>query len=220
MRASSLIGLSMASVLALLPAAAMAGKPPAGFSATTPPPPAPRVADGSIFNASVGYSSLVTGAQARVVGDAVTILLVETTSSSKTANTKTQRSGSASITPPTQGPFALNPNALNASSGSSFNGQGNTALTSTFTGTIAVTIAEVRSNGTALVRGEKRMLLSQGQEWIQFSGILRLNDISMDNTVPSSRIADAHIEYAGNGAITRSAREGWLSHFFNIISPF
>jgi flagellar L-ring protein precursor FlgH len=53
-----------------------------------------------------------------------------------------------------------------------------------------------------------------------FSGIVRLNDISMDNTVPSGRVADAHIEYAGNGAITRSAREGWLSHFFNIISPF
>jgi flagellar L-ring protein precursor FlgH len=102
MRASSILGIAMSGALALLPAAAMAGKPPAGFSATTPPPPAPRVADGSIFNASMGYSSLVTGAQARVVGDTVTILLVETTSSSKTANTKTQRSGSASITPPTQ----------------------------------------------------------------------------------------------------------------------
>jgi hypothetical protein len=50
-----------------------------------------------------------------------------------------------------------------------------------FTGTIAVTLAEVRPNGTAVVRGEKRMLLSQGQEWIQFSGIVRLADIDQDN---------------------------------------
>ena len=201
----------------------LAAKPRPGFEPTlpAPPPPAPRVADGSIFNVSTGYAPLHEGHRARAVGDPVTILLVETTTTSKSAGSKTQRGGGASITPPTAGPLSfLNPDALKASSQSSFNGQGNATQTSTLAGELSVTIAEVRPNGTALLRGEKRLLLSQGQEWIQFAGIVRLTDIDVDNRVASSRVADARIEYAGNGSIARAGREGWLSKFFNIISPF
>ena len=200
----------------------MAAKnPPKGYEASLPlPAVAPRPADGSIFNVSAGYAALIQGSRAHSVGDMVTIVLSETTVTAKSANTKTQRNGSAAITTPAAGPLAIDPSALNAASQSSFNGAGNTAQTSSFSGTIAVTIAEVRPNGTALVRGEKRMLLSQGQEWIQFSGILRLADIDNNNSIASARVADARIEYAGNGTIQRSAREGWLSRFFAIVSPF
>lgn len=149
--------------LVLAPAPALAGKPPPGFAATLPLTPAPRVADGAIFNVAAGYAPLVGGARARVVGDALTVVLNEITTSTKTSATKTQRSGSAAITTPTTGPFVINPSALTASSTGSFNGSGNTALASTFNGAVSVTIVEVRNNGTALVRGEKRMLLSQGQ---------------------------------------------------------
>ena len=83
-----------------------------------------------------------------------------------------------------------------------------------------MTIAEVRANGTALLRGEKRMLLSQGHEWVQFTGIARLADIDADNRIVSTRVADARLEYSGNGAVQRAGREGWLSRFFNMISPF
>ena len=217
----ALVDVALATAMAaFLVGPALAKRPPAGFAASVPPAvPAPQ-GNGSIFSASLGYSPLVSGLRAHGVGDMVTIVLSETTSTTKTAATKTQRSGSGSITPPSQGPFAINPNALAASSQGSFAGQGNTTQTSNFSGTLAVTIAEVRPNGTAVVKGEKRMLLSQGQEWIQFSGIVRLADIDQTNAVQSGQVADAHIEYAGNGAITRSAREGWLSKFFNIISPF
>lgn len=202
---------------------ALAKKPKAGFEAAlpAPPPPAQRVADGSIFNVSAGYAPLYAGHRARAVGDPVTILLVENTTTSKSAGTKTERGGGASITPPTAGPLGfLNPDALKASSQSSFKGQGNATQTSSLSGEVSVTIAEVRPNGTALLRGEKRLLLSQGQEWIQFSGIVRLADLDAENRVASTRVADARIEYAGNGSIARAGREGWLSRFFNIISPF
>ena len=206
----------------LLAPPAMAKKPAPGFTPTLPEAavaPA-HAADGAIFNAASGYAPLVTGARAHGVGDVLTINLVESTTTAKSASSKTQRSGAGSVTPPTAGPFALNPNALNASAQGSFNGQGQAAQTSSFTGTITVTVAEVRPNGTALVRGEKRMELSQGEEWIQFSGIVRLADVDADNAVSSARVADAHIAYAGNGAVQRSAREGWLSKFFNLVSPF
>jgi flagellar L-ring protein precursor FlgH len=56
---------------------------------------------------------------------------------------------------------------------------------------VSVTIAEVRPNGTVLVKGEKRLTLSQGQEWVQLSGIVRLADIDTTNRVQSGQVADA-----------------------------
>lgn len=207
----------------VLAAPALAGKPKPGFAASLPVAPTPpREATGAIFDVSLGYAALVQGNSARRVGDPLTIVLVENTSTSKTAGSKTSRNGAFSLTPPTAGPLSfLDPNALNASGQSSFKGYGSATQTSSFSGTVAVTIAEVRPNGTALVKGEKRLLLSQGQEWIQFSGIVRLADIDpQSNSVRSAQVADARVEYAGNGAIQRAGREGWLSRFFNMLSPF
>lgn len=111
-------------------------------------------------------------------------------------------------------------NRSKASGNLSFNGQGNAGQTSSLSSTLSVTIVDLRPNGTALVRGEKRMLLSQGKEWVRFSGVVRLADVSIDNTVPSNRVADASIEYAGKGALQRSSKPGWLSQFFSHVNPF
>ena len=195
--------------------------PQAGFAAALPPAPAVKAqADGAIFNVSTGYAGLHEGNRARRVGDALTILLVERTTTNKSTAGKTSKGGSASITPPSAGPLSADPNALNLASASSFNGGGNASQTNSLNGTIAVTIAEVRPNGTAMVVGEKYMDLSQGREWIQFSGIVRLADVDSDNTVLSSRIANARIAYGGKGAIAQASKPGWLSQFFNMISPF
>lgn len=204
---------------------ALAGKKdaPSGFEPTLPVAPVEAVAasGGSIFAASAAYAPLYRGNRASAVGDPVTIALVETTSASKTVNSKSQKGGSGAITPPTAGLLSfLNPNALNASSSSTFNGQGSAAQTSSLASTLSVTVAQVRANGTALVRGEKTMLLSQGNEWIRFSGIVRLADIDEDNVVLSTRVADAHIEYSGKGALQNASKQGWLGRFFNMISPF
>lgn len=209
----------------LLAACGLEGKGPAtGFQAALPPAPQPQFAtqsNGAIFQTSQGYAALHEGNRARAVGDVVTVLLVENLNSAKSASGTTNRQGSASITPPTSGPLGfLNPNALNASAQGSFNGQGNAAQRSQLSGSIAVTIAELRSNGTALVVGERQMKLSQGDEWVQFAGILRLADVDPDNRVLSTQIADAKMIYSGKGAIQQSSRPGWLSRFFSAISPF
>ncbi|MCK9541966.1 MAG: flagellar basal body L-ring protein FlgH [Novosphingobium sp.] len=195
---------------------------PQAFAAALPEaPPAPRAAGGGIFDASAGYASLYEGMRARRVGDPLTILLVERTTAAKSVRSKSGRSGSAAITQPTSGPLDfLKADALKMGSNSSFNGQGDAGQTSTFSSTLSVTIAEVRPNGTALVRGEKRMLLSQGDEWVRFSGIVRLADVDQDNRITSARVADARMEYSGKGALQRASRQGWLGQFFNMISPF
>lgn len=205
------------------PAFARKKDQPSGFEPTLPvaQPLQPQAATGGIFNVSAGYAPLYTGTRAARAGDPVTILLIENTTAAKSVNSKNSKSGGASILPPTAGPLSfLNPDALKASSNSSFNGGGNAAQTSTLASTLSVTIAEVRPNGTALVRGEKQMKLSQGDEWVRFSGIIRLADIDQENTIPSPRVADARIEYSGKGALMRSSKQGWLGRFFNLISPF
>jgi flagellar L-ring protein precursor FlgH len=194
-----------------------------GFAAALPPPPIPLAqnrADGAIYHAASGYAPLYYGQRASQVGDLVTVVLVERTQTSKSASANNQRDGGISLTPPSAGPFSFDPGVLNSSGNSSFKGQGDAAQTSALSGSITVTIADVRPNGTALVRGEKVMQLSQGEEWIQLAGIVRLADIDQDNRIASSRIADARITYSGKGAVQRASREGWLSRFFNLVTPF
>ncbi len=220
-RRSEMRSLALLTALMLFTTSAAAKTPPAVFAAAVPPAPPPPEANGAIFQPETGYAGLHEGRRARAIGDPLTILLIENTETAKTAGGQSQRSGNFSITPPTAGLLSfLNPNALKASGGSSFKGQGNAVQTSALTGSVAVTVSELRPNGTALVRGEKQMLLSQGREWIRFSGIVRLADIDADNAIQSVRVADARIEYSGKGAIQRAGREGWLSRFFNTVSPF
>jgi flagellar L-ring protein precursor FlgH len=195
---------------------------PAGFTAALPPPPVAQSAptNGAIYQVASGYAPLYYGQRASRVGDLVTVVLVERTQASKSASGKTARDGGFSLTPPSTGPFSFDPAVLNSSGSSSFNGKGDAAQASALSGDLTVTIAEVRPNGTALVRGEKVMQLSQGEEWVQLSGIVRLADIDQNNRIASPRIADARITYAGKGSVQRASREGWLSRFFNLVTPF
>lgn len=220
-RISFLLALTLAGSVAAPTVALAKPKPSPEFAAAMPVAPPAPAANGSIFNVSAGYASLVTGNRARAVGDPLTIVLVESTTTSKSTSGKTDRNGGFSITPPTSGPLDfLNPNALKASGQSAFKGQGNATQTSSISSQLGVTIYELRANGTALVRGEKRMMLSQGDEWVRFSGIVRLADIDEDSRIVSTRVADAQIIYSGKGSIQRAGREGWLQRFFNVISPF
>ena len=204
------------------PGAAMVAA--AGFDPLLAPPlqpmmPAPTA--GAIFQAGSGYSGLVTGTRARALGDMVTIILTENTTTTKSTAGQTNRSGSFGITPPASGPLDfLNPNALKAAAEGSFTGSGNAAQQSRLNGAVAVTIAAIYPNGTAEVVGEKQMMFSQGDEWVQFAGRIRLIDIDADNRLASSQVANARIIYSGKGAVQQASRPGWLSRFFNLISPF
>ncbi|WP_086739910.1 flagellar basal body L-ring protein FlgH [Erythrobacter colymbi] len=231
--------LALAALPLLLSACMGGGKgPQAGFTAPPPPGPALTAANsadpyaapvtaaqpasaGAIFQASNGYAGLVTGTRARQLGDMVTIILTEATTTAKSTSGKTSREGSFGITPPTKGPLNfLDPEALKAAAEGSFTGAGNAAQQSRLNGAVAVTIAAIYPNGTAEVVGEKQMMLSQGDEWVQFAGRIRLVDIDSDNRLASSQVANARIIYSGKGAVQQASRPGWLSRFFNFVSPF
>jgi flagellar L-ring protein FlgH len=156
-----------------------------------------------------------------MVGDILTIVLVERTAASKSNSASTGRSGEIGLSPPVTGPLSvLAPGDTNMGGDQSFKGKGETAQSNNLTGEISVTIAEVRANGVMLVKGEKLITLNRGDETVQFSGLVRTTDIGADNRIASTRVADAHIRYTGKGEIARASKQGWLQKFFSIISPF
>lgn len=194
----------------------------AAYQPTYATVPDNRGANGAIFQAANGYAPLTSGARASMVGDILTIALVERTQASKSTSANTGRDGGIGITPPSTGILSklFNPSDVASSGTQSFKGQGDAAQSNALSGEVTVTIAKVFPNGTMLVRGQKALTLNRGEEYVQISGIVREADISPDNRVASTRVADARITYTGRGEIARASRQGWLQRFFSRISPF
>jgi flagellar L-ring protein precursor FlgH len=203
-------------------AAHAAKRAPVDYSPSYAPAPAAPQANGAIFQAANGYSALTNGARAAMVGDVVTILLVEKTQAVKANSASTDRSGNITVNPATTGPIShlLKDTDLSGGAGSTFAGKGAAAQSNQLNGEISVTIAAVYPNGTMLVRGQKMLTLNRGDENINVTGIIRAADIGPDNRVPSTRVADARIAYSGKGEIAIASRQGWLNRFFSILSPF
>jgi len=221
---------ALAAILAPILAASSAdaslfGKkaPPEDFSVARPLPvqPVPVVATGSIFQAQDGYAALYEGWRARKVGDPLTIVLVERTAASKSSGSKLDSNGSGSITPPATGFLNLfNKSDATLSGGRSFNGTGAADQTNSLSGEVSVTVAQVYPNGTMLVQGQKRVTLNRGDEFLKIKGLVRTADVDANNRVLSTRVADAQISYTGKGDVARAGRQGWLSRFFSVVSPF
>jgi flagellar L-ring protein FlgH len=213
----------VAAAFAPAPADAKRRVAPPEFTATLPPPPASAVqpANGSIFQPADGYAALYEGTRARRVGDPLTIVLVERTAASKSATSKLGSQGGFSLTPPTTGPLNLfAPTDATISGNRNFNGGGSADQANSLSGEVSVTVAQVFPNGTMLVQGQKRVTLNRGDEWVRIRGLVRTIDVDAFNRVPSTRVADAEISYTGRGDVARASRQGWLSRFFQVISPF
>lgn len=109
---------------------------------------------------------------------------------------------------------------VDGSGKNTFAGKGGATANNTFTGTITVTVNQVLPNGNLKVVGEKQIEINQGTEFIRFSGVVNPRTISGSNSVISTQVADARIEYIGNGYINEAQTMGWLQRFFLNLSPF
>jgi len=107
-----------------------------------------------------------------------------------------------------------------ANSNTTFSGSGDAKSNNLFRGNLAVTVIEVYPNGNLLVSGEKQVTINQGTEFIRFSGVVNPVNVTAINTVSSTRVADARIEYRGNGYINEAQTMGWLSRVFMTVWPF
>lgn len=181
----------------------------------------PQAVTGSIYNSSTSMN-LYSDGRAHRVGDILTIVLSEQTQSSKSAKTTTSKTSTVNLPQPTILGSAVSVfgSPLSASSAASTNdteGEGKSDMSNSLSGNITVTVHEVLPNGVLAVRGEKWLTLNQGDEYIQISGLVRPQDIGTDNTVSSTKLADARIGYSGTGAVHDTNVMGWLARFF--VSP-
>lgn len=191
--------------------------------------PAPVVAmpgaqtGGSIFQ-TVNYQPLFEDRRARNIGDTLIIVLNEKLQASKQSGSNVDKSGSTSLSVPTlTGNLPLKFLQGTSAAGSSdnkFSGKGDSASSNAFTGVITVTVIEVLGNGNLLVAGEKQIGINQGSEFIRFSGVVNPTTVINNNTVSSTQVADARIEYRGTGYIDEAQTMGWLSRLFMTVSPF
>jgi flagellar L-ring protein precursor FlgH len=188
--------------------------------------PAPRPDNlsnsGSIYQAGVSRT-LFEDRRARYVGDTMTIAIAETTSASTKSNTKASRSTSISASAPTITGLpgkSFQGMALSASGSNSLDGKGEAAANNVFTGIITVTVIEVLPNGNLLVSGEKQVSIGAGIEYIRLSGIVNPYFINSANTISSTNVADARIEYKESGVISEAQIMGWLARFFLSVLPF
>lgn len=207
----------------------------ASYPAVHDNPQPAQAATGAIFQH--GYDvALFEDLKARRVGDILTIRLAESNTAKKKADTSITRDQETAIENPTilgtSPEFALpgvlpllstdgNTLETNLTSANDFEGAADSSVSNSLNGDITVTIADVLPNGNLMVRGEKRLNINQGNEYIKLSGIVRPVDIASDNSVPSTKVADATIIYNGDGATAESNRMGWLSRFFaSALFPF
>ncbi len=200
-----------------------------GKTTAQPAPASIPVANGSIFQTvqpmNYGYQPLFEDRRPRNVGDILTITLQENVSASKSSTASANRAGSGTLNV-TTAPTALNgligngKADVNTNGTNDFAGKGGATAQNTFTGTITVTVDQVMSNGNLRVVGEKQIAINQGTEFIRFSGVVNPRTITGDNSVLSTQVADARIEYVGKGYINEAQEMGWLQRFFLKWAPF
>lgn len=162
---------------------------------------------------------LFSDRKAREVGDLITIVLSERTQASTRANTAISKESTTNSSatllggPVTLGGRDLFDNALD--NNREFTGDGNSTQSNQITGTLTAQVVQKLPNGNLVVQGSKALRLNQGDELIQIQGVVRPADIGPDNSIASTRVADARIVFGGRGPMARSNAMGWIDRFFN-----
>ena len=162
------------------------------------------------------------------VGDIITVVLTEATQAQRQSGVETTREGTNSPLKALQGAFALDSNRLKkAAKAIPFDdltieskGSGTANQAASLSGAIAATVIQVLPNESLLIKGQKRLTLSEGSETIQLLGLVDQRDVQPDNTVLSSRLANARISYEGSGDLSAVAKVPWGTNLVNKVWPF
>ena len=179
---------------------------------------------GSLFQRA-SYRPAFEDARARVVGDQVTILIVESVTASQvsksTANRSSSGATSVSAFPLIAPQDLLNLKAgISTSSAQDFSGKGGTESANNFYGTITTTVTGVLPNGHLMVAGDKQIGVNQNVDVMRFSGTVDPRLIQPGNLINSTQVANARMESKGRGAQAEAQTVGWLTRFFFSFLPF
>lgn len=179
----------------------------------------PMVPTGSLFKANY-VNNIYSDSKAHSVGDIISVILSENTQSRKTAKTELKKENATELAPVVGlggAPVTINGQSIQFSvdQKTKFKGDSKANQGNSLSGDISVHVLKVLSNGNLMIRGEKWITLNNGDEYIRLTGVIRSKDISSSNTILSSKVANARIQYAGTGTFADVNEQGWLVKFFN-----
>jgi flagellar L-ring protein FlgH len=196
--------------------------------ATLSPSLLPLPEEGSLWSARTSVNPY-SDVKARLVGYIVTISVVESAQASKNATTKTARDSGLEAS--WSGIFetlaknavvggAAIPSTNKVNFGNSFDGQGATTRTSSMTAYLTARVIHVLPNGQMVIRGAREVQVNNETQYIFVQGVIRPEDVSSNNIILSTYIADARIELTGYGAVSDKQRPGWGTRILDFVWPF
>ena len=173
---------------------------------------------GSLFKENY-VNNIYSDSKAHRTGDIISVILSESTQANKNAKTELKKEN-GTVLDPVIGlggdavgikgdaiQFGINQNT-------NFKGDSKADQGNSLRGDISVHVLRVLPNGNLMIRGEKWLTLNNGDEYIRLTGVIRPKDINSNNTIMSTKIANARIQYAGTGSFADANEQGWLSKFF------
>lgn len=184
------------------------------------------VATGSLWPAD-DHVFFYADRKALRVGDIITISIIENASANNTADTDLSRSSSIEAGLSTffgkekfLKLFKLGDDLVKSTSDNSHKGAGTTTREGKVTATITAMVKEVLPNGNLIIQGTRAVAVNHEEQYITITGVIRPLDVSRDNVVLSSQVADASIAIGGSGVVADKQRSGWASWAFDLVWPF
>lgn len=183
-----------------------------------------KASNGSLFDPGLSSAYLFADQRARRAGDIVTVRVQEEADARRQAATDLDRNSNTSLN--ANALFQLlemagvPSNLLDVKSKSGFSGKGQTSRTESLEATIPATVREVLPNGNLFIEGHRVILVNQEEHHFYISGVVRPADIEGDNSVVSSLMADAEVEFTGRGVISEKQGPGWMQRGLDAVSPF
>jgi flagellar L-ring protein precursor FlgH len=179
--------------------------------------------DMSLWSDDVAFGDLFSDPKARRTGDVITIKIVESSSASNSADTSTDRDSSLSAG--ISELFGVKASALQdfSVSGkmkSGFEGSGSTSRSGSLEAFITARVVEVMPNRNLKIVGSREIMVNNEKQIMTIYGVVRPRDISDNNVVLSTFVADARIAYSGAGIVDERQKPGWIANTLNSVWPF
>lgn len=216
----------MGGVIGILLGLAGCGTPPSTIvQQPTTARPLPLVtqapSNGAILQ-TAAFRPLFEDRSARLVGDTLTIVINEKTQAGKKGSSSGSKTGAidSSISTVVGLPLKMFQGlGVTADSSNQYDDDSAVNSSNTFNGSVTVTVVEVLPNGNLVVAGEKQIALDKGTEYIRLSGVVQPDSIQAGNTVSSTKVADARIEYRTTANFDKAEMMSWMARFFLSFVP-
>ncbi len=186
------------------------------------PPMQPMASTNGAIYQGASYRPLFEDHRARLVGDTLTINIIEKVSATQTSTSELSKTGSLSAgvsALPGIAPNSFGRASAGATSANDNKGKGSNQNTNEFTGAITAVVTAVLPNGHLMISGEKQIGVNRNVDVLRFSGQVDPRAIGQGNAVVSTSVANVRIEQRGRGAVADAHAVGWLSRFFLNLAP-